>query len=128
MKALSALVLSSDAVAAALVGSIAELTGLLPQFPSEGERPRDALRRLRPATVLADCNQDPNADAFVGPAMMCGARVGLFCSSTNAAAASRSRQIAERYDVAFFLLPEDIDALRAYLHEIGRVSRNDTGA
>jgi hypothetical protein len=128
VKALAALILSSDAVAAALVGSIAEFTGLVAQFPFDGERPRDALRRLRPATVLADCNQDPNADAFVGPAMMCGARVGLFCSSSNAAAAGRSRQIAERYDVAFFLLPEDVDALRAYLHEVAGVSRNDTGA
>lgn len=128
MKALTALVLSGDAVAAALVGSIAELTGLVPQFPLDGERPRDALRRLRPATVLADCNQDPGADAFVGPAMMCGARVGLFCSSSNASAAGRSRQIAERYDVAFFLLPDDMDALRAYLHEVALVSRNDTGA
>lgn len=122
MKQLSALVISGDPISAALVANVAETAGLVPVFLAHGERPRDLLRRLRPATVIADCDLDPSADAFVGPAMMCGARVGLFCSSSNVAAAARSRLIAERYDVAFFLLPDDLDALRAYFNEIARAT------
>lgn len=114
-----ALVLSLDPVAAALVGGAAELAGLAPAFPAEGEHARDAVRRLRPAAVLADCDHDL-AGAYVGPAMMCGARVAVFCASSNPAAIARARQLAERYDVAFFLLPDDTDALHAYLHEVAR--------
>lgn len=115
-----ALVLSQDTVAAALVGAAAELAGLAPVFLDPEEGVRDAMRRLRPATVVADCEHDLAGGAYVGPALMCGARVAVFCASSNAAAATRARQLADRYDVAFFLLPEDTDALHAYLHEVAR--------
>jgi hypothetical protein len=128
LKPPSALVLSHDPVAVALISSAAEVAGLEPLYLADCDRARDALRRLRPATVVADCTLDINTDAFVGPAMMTGARVAVFCSSTDAAAAARSRQLAERYDVAFFLLPEDTDALHAYLHEVARSSRDVTGS
>lgn len=118
-----ALVLSHDAVAAALVSGAAELAGLEPIAIAVGEAIPDTLRRVRPATVIADCNHDRSAGAYVGPATMIGARVAVFCSSSDAAAAARAQQLAERYDLAFFLLPEDTDALQAYLNEIGRSSR-----
>ena len=123
----SALVLSPDSIAAALVAAVAEAAGLAPHFLADHERARDAIRRLRPAAVIADCSR--GVDAFVGPAMMCGARVALFCASRDTAAAARARLLAERYDVAFFLLPEDVDALEAYCTEVSRItSRPDTGS
>lgn len=123
LRSKSALVLSRDTVAAALVGGIAELAGLAPVFLSDGDRPRDVLRRVRPATMLADCDES-TADAYIGPAMLYGTRVGLFCASADAAAAERSREIAERYDLAFFVLPQDLDALGAYLYEVARATRD----
>ncbi len=50
----AALILSHDPIAAALIGSAAELAGLEPAFPGPGEAARDALRRIRPVCILAD--------------------------------------------------------------------------
>lgn len=126
MKPLYALVLSHDSVAAALVSGAVELAGLEPAYTIPGEHMRETLMRLRPTTVIADCDHDRDAGAFVGPAAMIGARVALFCSSSNLAAAEAARQLAERYDVAFFLLPEDTDALQAYLNQAARDAHEHT--
>ena len=112
----AALILSHDAVAAALIGSAAELAGLEPTFPGPGEAARDALRRIRPACVLADCaRQDASTETFIGPAMMMGARVAVFCASHDTGAVARSRRLAQRYDVAFIHFPEDAEALHGFL-------------
>lgn len=116
MKPPSALIVSHDPVAAALIGASVELAGLEPAFAADGERLRDAIRRLRPAVVLADCDrEDGTAEAVVGPALMTGARVALYCSATALHAIDRSRAVAERYDLPFFSLPADTDALVAFL-------------
>jgi len=121
VKVPSALILSPDPVASALIAAAAELASITIVFPDPGEGVRDALRRLRPSVVLADCDRDDaTSEAFVGPAMMTGARVGIFCSATNPQATGRSRTLAERYDLAFFSLPDDADALHAYLHAVSR--------
>lgn len=112
----SALIFSHDPVAAALIGGAAELAGLITSYPSPGEAARDSLRRVRPACVIADCDRDDvSTEAFIGPAMMMGARVVVFCSSSLPAAVARSKRLAQRYDVALFHLPADADALYSYL-------------
>ena len=50
----TALVLSDDPLAAALVAAAIEHYGVRPVFAAAGESPRDALRRLRPRVVLVD--------------------------------------------------------------------------
>lgn len=111
----AALILSHDTVAAALIGGVAELASLDPTFPGPGEAARDALRRIRPVCVLADCaRDDASTETFIGPAMMMGARVAVFCASHDAAAVARSRRLAQRYDVTFFHFPEDVEALHDY--------------
>lgn len=103
-----ALVLSNDALIAALLGALLELHGYTPFFPGFQESPRDSLRRIRPGIVLVDCEQESAcSEAFFGPATMTGARVIMF-------SASRSRQevasFAARYGFDWFILPIDLPA------------------
>lgn len=46
------LLLSGDAMTLALLGLLVELAGFTPVFAAEGERPEDALARVRPALVV----------------------------------------------------------------------------
>src|SRR6478609_8179413 len=52
------LVLSSDPLAAALLGAAIELAGLAPRFPQSAESPRNALLRVRPRLVFIDCDHE----------------------------------------------------------------------
>jgi len=75
------LVLSSDPLAAALLGAAIELAGHVPRFPQSDEAARMALLRIRPRLVVIDCDhEDGCSDAFIGPALMTGSRVLLFRS------------------------------------------------
>lgn len=112
---LVALVLSHDPMASALIGAAAETSGLDVRLHARGERLRDVLLGVRPGIVLADCDVDDAREAFVGPAIMTGARVALFCAERDAAGTARARALADRYDLAFFALPSDLDALQAFL-------------
>lgn len=117
----TALILSHDPVAAALLGGSAELAGLEPAFPRGDEPIRATVRRLRPACVLADCDrEDASVEGFIGPAMMMGVRVVVFCSSHDEAALGRARRLAQRYGIAFFQLPEACDRLQSFLNDVAR--------
>ena len=75
------LVLSSDPLAAALLGAAIDLAGYAPRFPTSSESPRTALLRARPRLVVVDCDhEEACSDAFIGPALMTGSRVLLFRS------------------------------------------------
>jgi chemotaxis response regulator CheB len=75
------LVLSSDALAAALLGAAVEFAGHVPHFARQGEPARTALLRVRPKLVLIDCDHEESCtDEFVGPALMTGGKVLLFRS------------------------------------------------
>jgi hypothetical protein len=109
------LILSSDPLAAALLGAAVELTGHAPSFSREGEPPRAALLRLRPRLVLVDCDHEGCSDAFVGPAIMTGATVLLFRSHRS------SRDVADlaaRMRVATVELPLQGDRLTTLLAEL----------
>jgi hypothetical protein len=115
MKGLTVLILSSDALAAALLGAAIEIAGFAPAFPRIGEAPRDALRRTRPCLVVVDCDlEDACGEAFFGPVIMTGARIAVFSST-------RSRRvldpIAAEFGVRAFTLPIDYDTLAQLLRE-----------
>ena len=75
------LILSSDALAAALLGAAVELAGHVPHFSRQGEPARGALLRVRPKLVLIDCDYEEGCtDEFVGPVLMTGGKVLLFRS------------------------------------------------
>src|SRR5438128_5316256 len=52
------LILSSDAVAAALLGGLVETLGYLVRFYHPPEHPDDALKREHPSVAMVDCD-DP---------------------------------------------------------------------
>jgi hypothetical protein len=116
------LIFSEDPLAAALLGAAAELVGLRPAFPTDGDPPRDALLRVRPSVVLVECDhKGACAPSFIGPALMTGARVVLTGSR-------RSRRqpdsLAASFGLRAITLPADLDAiaqvLRAELEAAGR--------
>ena len=113
MEARSVLVVSTDALAAALLGALVEIEGYTPYFLREGEQPRDALRRVRPATALIDCDP-PEAcgAAVIGPAKMMGTRVVLF---GRPAVAGLVRRCAAEFEVATLAIPPAPGDLRRAL-------------
>ena len=106
--AATALIVSPDPFAAALLGAAVSLAGPEPVFCRDEETPHQALARLRPAMLLVDLD-DPAAtdDALLGPALMRGTRVFFFGSDARV----RDTRHLARFDAAVILLPRDTDAL-----------------
>ena len=101
-----ALVLSGDALIAALLGALLEIHGYKPFFPEPDEAPRDALRRTRPGVVLVDCEHDSACnEAFFGPATMTGARVIMYSASRTQ---SEVASFSAKYGFDSFILPIDL--------------------
>lgn len=109
----AALILSPDALGAALLGAAVEVSGLTVGFPAENETARDALRRMRPSHVLIDCD-DGNAsdESIIGPALMTGARIFLFGADSR----MRTRKhLAIRFHMGAIVLPIDVGRLASIL-------------
>jgi DNA-binding response OmpR family regulator len=99
----SALVVSTDALLAALLGVAVETLGYAAAFPAAGEPARLALGRLRPALVLVDCtDEDACANGLLGPATMLGAGLVLF---GDAPSMTRRRELAARHGAALLTMP-----------------------
>ena len=107
------MIVSPDAMGAALLAAAIELAGVKPGFPLAGESPRDAVRRIRPSHVLIDCD-DKNAsdESLIGPAMMTGARVFLFGGDARI---RMRRPLALRFHLGVIVLPNDVDRIAATL-------------
>lgn len=115
MQVPNALVISADPVAAALLGTAVELAGFRVEFLADGEAVRGTLRRVRPVLVLADCDHDDTrSDSFIGPALMIGARLAIFCSASHVAR-ERTRAITDRHGLAFFVLPDEVEPLQEWV-------------
>lgn len=109
----AALIVSPDALGAALLGAAIEVFGLKVGFPAENESPRDAVRRMRPSYVLIDCD-DANAsdESLIGPALMTGARIFLFGTDRR----MRTRKhLAIRFHLGVIVLPDDAERLASIL-------------
>jgi hypothetical protein len=106
----TALVLAPDPLAAALIGAAVELAGIAAAFVSPGETAKVALRRLRPMCVLLS-HDEPSAfdDAFMGPAMMTGARLFVFGTERRL---RLLEAFLERYRLETLALPRDLESLR----------------
>lgn len=113
MEARSALVLSTDALAAALLGALVEIEGYRLYFVKDGEPARAALRRVWPEVALVDCDfPDGCSAAFIGPARMIGTRVVVF---GRPAAAAQVRACAKEFQVATLAMPPAPGELRRAL-------------
>lgn len=108
------LVLAREAVIAALVGMLLELEEYEPVFAAPGERPDDAIRRLRPPLIVVLDGRLPEAqsDLFYLRCAQGGARVCLFSEPVTAEAV---RTAARARHLAFFAMPVDRRDLGAAL-------------
>jgi hypothetical protein len=110
------LIISTDALAGALIGAAVELAGHAPYFAQEGEAPRAALLRVRPRLTIIDCDhEEACSDEFVGPALMTGARVLLFRSRRSKREVS---EFASRLELRVAEMPVDHHQLTTILAEM----------
>ena len=103
------LILSTDAVAAALLGALVETLGYLVRFYHPPIAPDDAMRRTRPSVALIDC-ADPTLmnDEVLGRARMRDISVLIFGSPD---ALRRVRQIAHEHSLGEIVMPVSSEML-----------------
>lgn len=103
------LILSDDAVAAALLGALIETLGYAVKFARAPEQPEESIRRVRPRVCLLDCDDPAQCSAeLLGRAAMRGISVVIFGTSH---ALSRVRELATAHEIDTLLVPPDPDAL-----------------
>jgi CheY-like chemotaxis protein len=104
------LVLSEQPVVAALLGMLLDLIGYRPAFADDGERPEEALRRVRPVfVVLLDQEMEAAAsDVFFARAAQ--HKVGLAVFGPRARS-DRLAELAHERGVPWFEVPLDLESL-----------------
>ena len=110
------LILSHDAVAAALLGGLVETLGYEVQFARPPESPEDSIRRLKPRVCLIDCGDVLSCNSeFVGRAIMRGVSVVIYGTS---ATLDRVRELARAHNIDTLLMPPPLDAVQAVLQRV----------
>lgn len=112
-QASTVLILSTDAITAALLSILAELEGYTPVFTSRGESSLEGLARLRPTVVLVDCDHEACTDSLFDLASGLGVKVVIFSPGRMK---DDIRAFAEERSLPWFSLPID----RASLAQIIR--------
>jgi DNA-binding NtrC family response regulator len=99
------LILSDDAVAAALLGALIETLGYSVKFAQAPESAEQTFRRVKPRVCLLDCD-DPSkcSDEVLGRAMMRGISVVIFGTTP---ALERVRRLATEHSIDTLLVPPD---------------------
>jgi hypothetical protein len=116
VKRVPVLVLSSDLLAAVLLGAAIDLAGYAPRFPTSSESPRTALLRARPRLVVVDCDhEEACSDAFIGAALMTGSRVLLFRSPRTSRDVS---ELSARIGLRVAEMPMGHESLRELLRQM----------
>ena len=107
------LILSADAVAAALLGALIETLGYSVRFARPPESAEQSIRRVRPSVCLLDC-EDPShcTDELLGRAAMRRISVVVFGTSD---ALERVRTLAALHHLDTLLVPSDADVVDATL-------------
>lgn len=104
------LIVSADAVAAALLGALVETLGYSVSFARPAENADQSIRRAHPRVVLVDgaepesCNRE-----LLGRATMRGASVVLFGRSD---ALRRRRELVHEHQLDTLLMPPNTNVLR----------------
>jgi len=109
------LILSPDAVAAALLGGLVETLGYTVQFARPPEPVLDSLRRIRPRICLVDC-RDPShcSPELIGRATMRGISVIIFGTRE---ALENVRALAYTQKLDWLLMPAELGELRGKLEK-----------
>lgn len=107
------LILSADAIAAALLGALIETLGYPVKFARPPENADQSMRRVRPKVCLLDC-EDPGActDETLGHAAMRRISVVVFGTKD---ALDRVRALALEHKIDTLLVPADAGEVDATL-------------
>jgi hypothetical protein len=117
---LTALIVSHDATAAALVGALVETVGYQVKFAAAGEGGDASLRRVRPRIYMIDCaGKEMCSDAVIGRAIMRGVSVVLFGPPSRE---PLMREMAARHDAEVVLTPPAPEPLGEALARAARKS------
>jgi hypothetical protein len=118
------LILSPHVMTAALVGWYVELAKLEPAFAAPGERPEEALARIKPilVVVIDTESEDAISDLFAARALKRDIGLAVFSGSGEDVAA---REWANRHALPFFRLPVDIEEFGRVLDRAARIARED---
>jgi CheY-like chemotaxis protein len=103
------LVMSTDPVAAALVGALVETLGYDVRFSRAGEHPTQTLGRERPDVAFLDGgDQLMIAEEVLGHAVMRNIRVVVF---GDRAALERIRTLAHKHRLPMLIVPASLDEI-----------------
>lgn len=109
----SALILTPDPLAGALMAATVELVGVPPVFSLPDEKAKTALRRCRPRYVMLSHDEPSLRDeSFLGPALMTGARIFVFGTQERLAAI---QPVLAHHRIEVIVLPNDLPSLRELL-------------
>ena len=115
------LILSTDAIAGALLGALIETLGYSVRFTQPPETADQTIRRVRPTVCLLDC-EDPEtrSDEFLGHAAMRGISVVVFGKRD---ALDQLRALALVHEIDMLIVPPDVatvdDTLRRAMKKAG---------
>ena len=103
------LIISSDPVAAALLGGLVETLGFFVRFFKAPEAVEEAIRRTRPSVAMVDCH-DPTLvrEDLLGRARMRGISVVIFGTPE---ALNRVRQLAMEHQLDTLIMPASLESL-----------------
>jgi CheY-like chemotaxis protein len=100
------LIISADAIAAALLGALIETLGYSVRFASPPETADQTIRRVRPTVCLLDCDDPANcSDEFLGRAAMRRISIVVFGKRE---ALDRVQALALEHDIEVLIVPPDI--------------------
>lgn len=107
------LILSADAVAAALLGALVETLGYPVWFAAPGESAAQSIRRTRPRVLLVDSGDSTACNSEVlGRAAMRGVSVAIFGTP---ASLRRVRGLGDGHKFETLPMPADVLTLREIL-------------
>lgn len=105
------LILSSDVVAAALLGALIETLGYPVRFARPPESAEGSIRRVRPSVCLIDCEDPASCNAAtLGRAAM--RRISVVIFGTREAL-DRVQEVARAHDIQTLLVPPEPGDLAA---------------
>jgi DNA-binding NtrC family response regulator len=109
------LILSHDAVAAALLGGLVETLGYEVHFARPPETAEDSIRRVKPRICLIDCT-DPSSSRsdLLARATMRGVNVVIFGTRE---ALDRVRAVAAAHKIDVLIMPPQLDELEELLQK-----------
>ena len=107
------LILSQDAVAAALLGGLVETLGYTVRFARPPELALDTMRRVQPRICLVNCIDPATCThELIGRATMRGVSVVIFGTRD---ALERVRALATEHRLDTLLMPADVGVLQSVL-------------